>query len=245
MASGHRRVGGTTKEVAVAAGYLAEAWDETLLRPRCLAKSKQRQDRCLKWPIRGKRVCYHHGGAPGSGRPPTHGRYSQLLPSHLADRYRQSLADPDFLSLRDEIALLDARIGELVGELMGGGGEWAAVETGLDRVRIAVSTNDVQLMASALAAIQAQVTAGAKVQAIWGAVVPLLEQRRKLAETERRRIVDAQQMVTLEQMMALLAVVRDAINTHITDGPTRARIADELRTLARGHALPPQSGRRH
>ena len=243
MVGKYRKIGGTTKEVAVAAGYLAETWDEALRRPRCLAKSKQRQDRCLKWPIKTKRVCHFHGAR--AGRPPTHGRYSQLLPSHLADRYKQSRADPDFLSLRDEIALLDARIGELVGELMGGGGDWEKVETGLADVRLAVSTNNVPLMASALAAIEAQVTAGAKVQAIWGNVVPLLEQRRKLAETERRRIVDAQQMVTLEQMMALLAVVRDAINTHITDGPTRARIADELRALASGHALPPQSGRRH
>ena len=194
----------TDKKQAVSAGYMEETWDDELGRPRCLAKSKQQERRCRQWPAKGKRVCRFHGAR--AGRPVIHGRYSKLLPARLAERYHESLADPEYLALRDEIALLDARIGELLAEL---------------------------------AAQAREAEGGARMQAPWREVVALLEQRRKLAESERRWLVKTQQVLTVEQAMTLLAVVRDIIMRHVQDSSTRAAIAHELRSLAEGYALAP------
>lgn len=42
------------------------------------------------------------------------GKFSDAVPERYLDDYERALADPNLLSLRDEIALLDARIIELL-----------------------------------------------------------------------------------------------------------------------------------
>lgn len=86
---------------------------------KCKAKSKQSGKRCNRWAVDGKRVCYMHGGAPGAGRPITHGRYSKALSQTcLSEAYRTAIEDKNLLDLREPIALLEAclqRTSERVG----------------------------------------------------------------------------------------------------------------------------------
>lgn len=44
---------------------------------RCGAKLRGREDRCQRWATIGFPRCRLHGGVAGSGRPPTHGRYTR------------------------------------------------------------------------------------------------------------------------------------------------------------------------
>lgn len=62
----------------------------------------------------GSRVCRSHGAT--GGRPITHGRYSRMLPHGLLSRLDESLKDPELLSLRNEIALIDELIASLLKE---------------------------------------------------------------------------------------------------------------------------------
>ena len=43
---------------------------------RCGAKLRGKDAVCQRWAAVGRTRCRLHGGAPGSGRPPTHGRYT-------------------------------------------------------------------------------------------------------------------------------------------------------------------------
>ena len=84
---------------------------------QCTAKSKRTGKQCKGWSVPGRTVCYQHGGATprGMALPQTKtGRYSRDLPTRLAARYQESLSDPDLLALREEIALIDARLGDLL-----------------------------------------------------------------------------------------------------------------------------------
>lgn len=61
--------------------------------------------------------CRLHGGATPAGIASAnfrHGRYSKDLPARLAARFTEAQADPELLSLRAEIALIDARTNELL-----------------------------------------------------------------------------------------------------------------------------------
>ena len=231
----------TTKAQASAVGYLEETWDTSLGRPRCQATSKQRKEQCLKWPAKGNRVCYIHGAR--GGRPVIHGRYSKRLPARLAERYHESRNDPDMLALRDEIALVDTRTDELLGRLEGTGGDWERVTKALQSVRRAVLAQDAPAMLQGLTVIETEAQTGVREREAWDEVVALLEQRRRLVETERRRIVDARQILTVEEALALLAVTRDVIMRHVQDSSTRAAISHELRSLAEGRALAPRGGK--
>ncbi len=71
---------------------------------QCQAKTR-RGAQCRQRAVRGKRVCYYHGGAPGSGRPTEHALYSESIPQEWREQYERLKSDPDYLSLREEIAL--------------------------------------------------------------------------------------------------------------------------------------------
>lgn len=75
----------------------------------CHARSKRTGSRCQRPPVPGKAVCYYHGGAPGSGRPPIHGRYSRSL-GKAARLYEQALEDGRLFDLREPLAVLDALV---------------------------------------------------------------------------------------------------------------------------------------
>jgi pyruvate carboxylase len=58
--------------------------------------------------MRGKDLCYHHGGAPGSGgagRPIKHALYSKYVPPDWQEDYEYFKSDPDILNLQSEIAV--------------------------------------------------------------------------------------------------------------------------------------------
>lgn len=84
---------------------------------QCKAKSKRSGDRCKRAAMIGKEVCMIHGGKSPRGMDSPHtktGRYSKDAPARLNARYLAGLEDPGLCSLRDEIAMLDARTGELI-----------------------------------------------------------------------------------------------------------------------------------
>lgn len=85
---------------------------------QCTAKSKQSGERCKRPAAPGRTVCVIHGGrSPQGANHPNfkHGRYikrDQNL-SRLGEMVAQHLSDEDYLSMRDEVALLRARVEEL------------------------------------------------------------------------------------------------------------------------------------
>ena len=90
------------------------------LKLRCHAKSKTTGHQCKHPAITGKKVCYHHGGAKGSGSALKkgdciafkHGLYSDLLTGEDIRLYKilrkQDATDPE--SIKEEIALLRVKI---------------------------------------------------------------------------------------------------------------------------------------
>jgi hypothetical protein len=83
------------------------------------------------------------------------------------------MEDPELLSLRSEVALVDARLGELAASLPESPDE-------VDRKT-------------------------------WGQLLGLIEQRRRLCDTERRREADLQLHMTANQALALVMALQTAV----------------------------------
>ncbi len=203
---------------------------------QCNAKSKQSGQQCKRHAVVGGTKCNMHGGATLSGiASPTfkHGRYSKHLPLRLAGRYGEALRDPQLLELRDEVALIGTRLGELVEHL--GSGEslrhWQAVQTAHSDIAAAIRTSDLALLRAGLSALAAAVEAGMDDYATWREIVELTEARRKLVESEHKRLVAMQQMITSEQAMILLAVITDTVRKYVSDPTALAAISAEFRAL--------------
>ena len=78
---------------------------------------------CRRAPVPGRQRCKLHGGASPRGVASAswrHGRYSQAVPQRLRERFDASITDPDLLSHRRDLALLDLRLDELLGRIDSG-----------------------------------------------------------------------------------------------------------------------------
>lgn len=166
------------------------------MRPRCTAHSKRNGRRCQNLPVRGRAVCRMHGGHQPRGIASPHwkGRgYSKDLPTRLADRYRAALADPDLVTCTSELALVDARIGEVL-----------------------------RALPADLSAVDRDA---------WELLLPLIEQRRKLAETERRRAEALNTHLTAGQAIAFVAALQTAVSEIVSDRAIRVQLGRRVEAL--------------
>jgi hypothetical protein len=59
----------------------------------------------------------------------------------------------------------------------------------------------------------------------------LVEQRRKLVESERRRLQELEQMIPADRAMTMIATILAIIKRHVHDVPTLAAIQEDFRNL--------------
>lgn len=181
--------------------------------------------------------CRLHGGRSLAGvASPSfkHGRYSKYLPGRLVGRYEEARADPELLALRDEIALVDVRLAELLQRLETGEspGGWAQLRGVYSNLVRAQGNNDVQGITTALQKFESIIEGGGQEDAAWGETIALLDQRRKLVESERKRLVEMQQMITTEQALALLARIQQVILDNVDDRRVITAISAEFKRIA-------------
>ena len=191
---------------------------------------------CRRAPSAGRARCRLHGGSSlaGAASPSFRtGRRSKYLPDRLAAHYAEAQADPRLLELREDIALLDARLADVLQRVDSGesGAPWRRLKAAHHDFSEARRRNDTGAMRVALDDLLALIAQGHSDAAAWAEVMDLLDQRRKLVESERKRLVEMQQMITSEQAMALLGVVVDTIKRHVPDRQALSAISADLRRV--------------
>lgn len=202
---------------------------------QCSAKSKRTKERCRAKAM-ANGLCYHHGGATPRGHAlpqTTHGRYSKDLPTRLAARYEEAANDPDLLQLDSEIHLTDAMIRDRLSTLDTGesGRLWKALKQEWSAFAAARRTGDTAAMTVSLAQIEALINRGV---ADWSArqeILDMVERRRKLVDSEGKRRVQMQQMITPDRAMLLVSALADTVMRHVSDADIRAAIARDVERL--------------
>jgi hypothetical protein len=203
---------------------------------QCKAYSRRRQQQCRNAAIRGVEVCRMHGGKTPRGAGSVHfkhGKYSRCLPTRLAAHYEEATHDPELLELRREIALTDARIIDVLRRVDTGesGAIWRQAQAAMARFRREQARGNLDAMPRALAQVQRLITEGAGDYAAWREVGALLEQRRKLCDSETRRLAASHDILTSEQAMTLLSQVVAAIQRHVQDKAVLSAIAQDMQAL--------------
>lgn len=161
---------------------------------RCGAKKRDGTP-CPTYAMPNGRCRMHGGSTPRGHALPqtTHGRHSRDLPTRLAARYEQSQRDPQLLSVRDDLALVDARLADVLSRVdtKEAGLHWSNASKALERFDGGDPT--------ALDDLRQSIGSGLADYAAWSEVLGLIERRRKLAETEMKTLATMQQMLTVEQ----------------------------------------------
>lgn len=180
---------------------------------------------------------------------PTRGRYTKQLPDRLGKAYHESLADPQLSGMQDELALCDSRIQELMDELKQTGsprGTWNAA-LHLAR-RIAASANpkvkgdDPTLIDNLVELLEA----GKSADRVWDLMFQSMEQRRRISETENKRIVAMSQAVPIRKVVEVVTLLCQSLKQHVVNhAPTDVadRIlsgaARDVRSIIAAHNLQP------
>lgn len=195
-------------------------------RPRCTAWNSNHGRQCNKPAMVGKTKCERDGGKTPSGVESPHfktGAYSKYLPKGLRQDYEAALADPQWLTLRREIAVIDARLAELFRDIESrqGKSSWEAVEQQVQAMEAAagqyretVKNKDWARMGTLFLSIEAGINSlgqivrdGIDSSGPWVEVYGLIDQRRKLVESEAKRRIELRQTITKERALLLVGAM--------------------------------------
>lgn len=204
--------------------------------PKKECGAKRRDGGICRSPAMPNGRCRIHGGKSLAGPAAANfktGRYSKYLPAHLKDRYEAATSDPDLLVLRDEIGLIDARVAELMGRISTGENAvtWMILKDKFGELKKHVKSGDVVKTIEALNAVEAVVNTAVGDYLIWGEIQNGLEQRRKLVESERKRLVEIQAFIDARSAMTLVASIIDVIRRNVKDRRELSQITQELSIL--------------
>lgn len=202
----------------------------------CKAKSKRSGERCKNHALPGREVCRIHGGKTprGLALPQTkHGRHSKDIPTRLIADYEAALADTELIAVREELAMLVAREADLLRRVDTGeaGEHWGAMMSAWADYKAAHRSGDDTLMASSETRLWAAMDAGSKDYEAWGEYLNVVERRRRLVETERKRLSEIQQAITNERAMMLAAALLDSVKRHVNDRATLAAIGADFHQI--------------
>ena len=200
----------------------------------CGAKTRADSD-CQRLPVAGgANRCKFHGGASLSGV--AHPQYKDgsrargVIARKLGQMYEDALQDDRLLELRSDLAIIEYRLADLIDNMeeMDSGDNWKEVERLYSRMRKAVQSNNQQSFLSNLNLLGQLITKGVSEHDRWQVIIDTIQNRRILVESERRRLVEMQQMMTAEQAMAMLTYVVSVIRKHVDDPKTLAAISTDI-----------------
>lgn len=217
-------------------------------KPRCQAWSNNQGRQCLGIAISGTDKCRVHGGKSPKGLASPNwetGRWSAHVPTGLADKYKKAMSDPELLDRAADIALVDARIAELVeglGDVEEGGGTWDQALKEFQDLDTALAEGDVDKAEEALDSLRPILRSGYSKETQWDKIHSALMRRNRLAGSQENRLVKMQVMIAMEDQLMIIerlaSIVRDAVRQYVTDRDLQQRVLErvskELRQLLRG-----------
>lgn len=206
------------------------------------------RQRCKSWPIKGREACMFHGGKAlmGIDHPTYKGSgLSKHLPTRLLDTFFEAMENPDILNGTEDIATLQARIRELLArqrdnlppaEIWGQLGNLFKKYRQQEHTAATGQTagqrkNAMQKMMDTLNEIEAIIIKGYFERETWQEITGLTEQIRKLRETERRRLKDAEQMITPAQFNTLLVQFIQTVKLNVRNPEDRRTVLNTLQAM--------------
>jgi hypothetical protein len=173
------------------------------------------------------------------------GRYSKFLPTRLAADYERAAHDPELLALSHELAVVDVRIKDLLSRVdTGEAGElWHHAGAAWHTFKHAQAEDRPLMQARAAVELDRLLEQAVGDYAAWHDIIQFIEQRRKLVESEAKRLVAMQQIMTKEEAMLWLGTLVAILKLHIADRETLQKISLDITALVSNRLGKGEEGR--
>lgn len=187
----------------------------------------------------GTRRCKSHGAktALGPANPAwRNGRSSILLkkaPTQLKAGLKASLEDPNLLELRPELAMLDARVGELWERLKEGGSNeaWEQMRTLVGDLALALAEDDADQLHAVATAMSATVDQHFDEVSTWHELRETAKLRARITGEERKRLQVLHGFVRAERVNFFLMYLVESLASKITNHEELAAVLQDIRRL--------------
>lgn len=197
---------------------------------RCISKTRAGNP-CKGWAITGRDRCSIHSKVVKAGimAPNFKGRdRSKYLPPRMSDSVQEALSDSDLTSLRQDLVTVDARVDDLIKRDGSGESGEAWRELGrineeinrLERVGGQNVKDEITYLRGRMSDI---IEEGLEQYSVWQEIESLIDLRRKLSESERRRMVLLSQFTPNERVLTLMQVVLGVIREETRKDPETLR----------------------
>lgn len=203
-----------------------------------------RDQRCMRTIVnRENGRCNSHGGKMPRGK--KHYNYKDgtkskyELPLRLRGTYENALTDKNLLGLRNDIAMIHARVQELltlidqedVAQI------WKDLSREFALFEVAMREGADGAIAKRLSNVRILIQRGVKDGSLWQEIRETVEGKRKLIESERKYLIESKHMMTAERVLSLLAVVGDilsvAVNRHVKDEEIKRQVLEDTASSIR------------
>lgn len=205
---------------------------------KCAAKIRRSNPPkyCTRGPMPGRTRCKFHGGASPRGVEHYNWRglgLSKDLPTRLKDAFERSLTSPDQASMATELALVDARVQELLQKLPSGDALeiWEAAQHGVRDLRKYLDDDKVPEALTEAEKLEDFFKTAIGERYIWREIHEVVEQRRRIADTEVKREKVLSDNMTMAQAGVFIGAVMSSIMRHVTEPSMRVAVANDLRQL--------------
>lgn len=184
---------------------------------------------CIMSPMKNGR-CRLHGGkqpAPGPSHPNwKHGRQSKFmehLPQKLRASFLASIDDPDLLSVRNELALMDSRLHELLQRLQSGETveRMRMLSETVHQIRSALLVKDPNLKELRDLADKARMLVDTSFgeDSVWNKIEGAISSRISLTETERKVMEMKQANIASDRLQVLMQQLLSSVRQHVVGLP--------------------------
>jgi len=141
------------------------------------------------------------------------------LPAHLRESFLTSISDPEILSVRSELGLVDSRVVELIERITTGESQ-SLLTTIINMVQVIRAeakraAPDVGKIADDADALDVFLQSRANDESAWTDIRETIESRRRLTDTERKLLEMKQANVDAKQLNAIITLLLQSIATHV------------------------------
>ena len=213
------------------------------MQDRCGAKLRKKPGVfCKKFPVPGRNRCYLHNGNAASGAAVgtfKHGRYSKVLPQRILQKYEAARKDPELLSHQAELRLIDAHLGELLEQIKDCNGPDVVTRAreAFKKFQTAKGKDDAKRTEETFKELEEVLAKKEGNHVGWPEVREVVDLRRKILETETRRLKDSEATLTMEQGLTMIgflnSAIRKAVNAHTTVDIARRILVEISRDFGR------------
>lgn len=175
---------------------------------------------------------------PGPANPNyRHGVYAKVVPTKLLKAYQDGLDDPDLLSGKDEVAVLRARLTQVIERTETGESDatWDRLAAAKYEFELNVSQPDPTAQAKAqkaLSDIMSLIDTGHSQRLAWADVERLTALLDKLKMSERKRLMEMKAFVTITEAIAMLQTMtwtlKEIVPKEVEDQGAQQRILEGM-----------------